>query len=154
MKIALAFDHAGFLVKDEIIAYLKEKGCETEDFGTFSSDSCDYPDYAYPAALAVAKGECDFGVFICGTGIGISLVANKVKGVRAAPCSDAFTAEMTRRHNDSNVLALGQRIISVEKMKELIDIFLSSPFEGGKHERRVEKINLIESGKTPFDYKE
>ena len=137
MKIALACDHGGLNLKREIIGYLKEHGYEYEDFGTDSFDSCDYPDYALPAAEAVAAGKCDRGIVVCSTGIGVSIVANKVPGIRCAHCHDTYCAEFTRLHNDSNMLALGEKVVGVEK-------FLTTEFEGGRHQRRVDKISDIE----------
>ena len=154
MKIAIASDHAGFEAKQKIIDYLKSEGYETKDFGTYSTDSCDYPDFAYLAASAVASGEAERGVLICGTGIGISIAANKVKGVRCATCTDEFCAEFSRRHNDAQMISMGARVISVEKMISLVKIFLSTDFEGGRHNRRVNKISAIESGENPLNIKE
>ena len=145
MKISVASDHAGFAAKTKIKKYLEDAGHTVADFGTYSEESCDYPDFAYLAATAVANGECERGIVICGTGVGISIAANKVKGVRCALCTEETCAEFCRRHNDANVLAMGARIIPVEKMEKLIDIFLSTEFEGGRHERRVNKIKEIEN---------
>jgi len=142
--IALGSDHAGYELKQELIAYLKEKGIEYKDFGTYSKDSCDYPDFGEAAARAVASGECDKGILICGTGIGISLAANKVRGIRCANCSDCFSAEMARRHNDANMLAIGARVVGAGLALKIVEIFLNTEFEGGRHERRVRKIMDIE----------
>ncbi|MDE7182611.1 MAG: ribose 5-phosphate isomerase B [Clostridia bacterium] len=144
MKIALACDHGGLNLKKEIIKYLKENGYEYADFGTDSTDSCDYPDFALPAAEAVAKGECDKGIVVCSTGIGVSIVANKVHGVRCAHCHDSYCAEFTRRHNDANVLALGEKVIGVGYALKIVETFLTTAFEGGRHQRRVDKISEIE----------
>jgi len=144
MKIAIACDHGGFNLKREIIKYLEEKGYGLVDFGTNSTDSCDYPDYALPAAEAVAKGECDKGIFVCSTGIGVSIVANKVPGVRCAHCHDTYCAEFTRRHNDANVLALGEKVVGVGYALKIVETFLTTEFEGGRHQRRVDKITAIE----------
>lgn len=144
MKIAFGCDHGGFDYKDEVIKFLQEKGHTVKFFGTFTSDSCDYPDIAYPVAESVRDNEFDMGVLICGTGIGMSICANKVKGIRCAHVNDAFSAEMTRRHNNSNVIALGARIASLEEVIKYIDIFLSTPFDGGRHEGRVNKISKYE----------
>ncbi|MDD4832761.1 MAG: ribose 5-phosphate isomerase B [Clostridia bacterium] len=142
--IALGCDHAGLEAKQKLIAYLEQRGYKCKDFGTYTSDSCDYPDYAYAVAKAVQSGQCDRGILICGTGVGMSIAANKVKGIRCAACSDSFTAEMTRRHNNANILAMGARVISVDKMIELAEIFLNTIFEEGRHLRRLEKIAEIE----------
>lgn len=144
MTIALACDHAGYALKEEIKTHLLQEGYECKDFGTFSAESCDYPDYAYKAAKSVASGECERGVLVCGTGIGMSIVANKVKGIRCALCAEEFSARATRQHNDSNVLALGARVIDAPKAKLLTDIFLTTEFEGGRHRRRLDKITRIE----------
>lgn len=143
--IAIGCDHAALEAKQKLIAYLEQKGLICKDFGTYTADSCDYPDFAYPVAKSVQSGESEKGILICGTGIGMSITANKVKGIRCALCSDSFSAEMTRRHNDANILAMGARVISVEKMIELAEIFLNTPFEGGRHQRRLDKIADIES---------
>lgn len=144
MKIALACDHGGLNLKNEIIKYLKENGYEYADFGTDSTDSCDYPDFALPAAEAVAKGECDKGIVVCSTGIGVSIVANKVHGVRCAHCHDSYCAEFTRRHNDANVLALGEKVVGIGYALKIVETFLTTAFEGGRHQRRVDKISEIE----------
>lgn len=144
--IALACDHAAVSLKKEIIRLLNEMQLPYKDFGTFTEDSCDYPVFGARAARAVASGECDRGIVICGTGIGISLAANKVKGVRCALCSDPLSAEMTRRHNDANMLALGARIIGSEMAKRIVHIFLTTPFEGGRHQARVDMLTRLENG--------
>ena len=144
MKIALAFDHGGLNLKREVIKYLEEHGYEYKDFGTDSFDSCDYPDFALPAAESVAIGECDKGIVICSTGIGVSIVANKVPGVRCAHCHDTYCAEFTRLHNDSNVLAMGEKIVGVGYALKIVEKFLTTEFEGGRHQRRVDKITAIE----------
>lgn len=144
MKIAIACDHGGLNLKREIIKHLTENGYEAVDFGTDAFDSCDYPDYALPAAEAVAKGECERGIVVCSTGIGVSIVANKVPGIRCAHCHDAYCAEFTRRHNDANMLALGEKVVGVGYALEIVDIFLKTQFEGGRHARRVDKITQIE----------
>lgn len=145
MKISFGCDHGGFAVKNAVIEHLRTKGYDVLDFGTFGEDSCDYPDFALKVAKSVSSGEAEKGVLICGTGIGMSIAANKVKGIRCAHVNDAFSAEFTRRHNDSNVIALGARIASESDIIKYIDIFLSTPFEGGRHQRRVDKISQIES---------
>lgn len=145
MKIALASDHGGLALKNEIVKYLKENGHETVDFGTTTFNSCDYPDFALRAAEAVARGECEKGVFVCTTGIGISIAANKVPGIRCALCTDPYLAKMTREHNDANVLALGGGFIGVNLALETVRTFLTTPFsEEAKHQRRIDKIAEIE----------
>lgn len=144
MKIAIACDHGGLNFKNIVIGYLKDKHYEVIDFGTCTSDSCDYPDYALPAAEAVASGECEKGILICSTGIGISIAANKVCGIRCAHCHDTYSAKYTRLHNDANMLAFGQKIIGEGLMLEIVDTFLNTEFEGGRHQRRVDKISAIE----------
>ncbi len=144
MKIALACDHGGLNLKYEIIKELKAQGHEVVDFGTNSTDSCDYPDFALPAAEAVASGKCEKGIVVCSTGIGVSIVANKVPGVRCAHCHDSYCAEFTRLHNDANVLALGEKVIGVGYALKIVNTFLNTEFEGGRHQRRVDKITEIE----------
>lgn len=140
--IALGCDHGGFDLKQSIIEYLEEKGLEYKDFGCFDKASCDYPIYGRAAAEAVASGECDRGIVICTTGIGISIVANKVKGVRAALCSEPLSAKMTRLHNDSNVLALGAGVIGKNMALEIVETFLNTEFSEG--ENHIRRIGLIE----------
>lgn len=140
MKISLASDHGGLQLKNQIIEYLKQNGHEISDFGTYNTDSCDYPDFARPAALAVASGKCERGIVVCTTGIGVSMVANKVKGVRCALCFNPDMAHMTRAHNNANVIALGQKYVDFETAKQIVDEFLNTPFEGGRHSIRVNKI--------------
>ncbi len=142
--IALGSDHGGFALKQEIIKHLQKKGLEFKDYGTYTTESCDYPVYGEAVGRAVVSGECEKGIVICGTGIGISLAANKVRGVRAALCGDCFSAEYTRRHNDANILALGERVIGVGLALKIVDIFLETEFEGGRHARRVELLSKIE----------
>lgn len=144
MKIAVGSDHGGFLLKDVIMKYLKEKDIDFTDFGCFTTESVDYPDIGQAVGEAVAAGEYDKGIICCGTGIGISISANKVPGVRAALCGDCFSAKASREHNDANVLALGERVIGAELAKMIVDTWLSSEFQGGRHGRRVEKIAKIE----------
>lgn len=144
MKIALACDHGGLNLKREVIAYLKQNGYDFIDYGTDSFDSCDYPDFALPAAEAVACGECETGIIICSTGIGVSMVANKVPGVRCAHCHDSYCAEFTRRHNDANVLAMGEKVVGAGYALKIVETFLTTSFEGGRHSRRVDKISAIE----------
>lgn len=144
MKIAVACDHGGLALKKVLLDYLQKNGHEVCDFGTDSADSCDYPDYALPAAVAVARGECERGILICSTGIGISIAANKVRGIRCAHCHDTYSAKYTRLHNDANMIAFGQKIIGDGLMLEIVDTFLHTEFEGGRHQRRVDKISAIE----------
>ena len=142
--IALACDHGALALKEAIKAHLEEKGLSYKDFGTNSTESCDYPDFAGPAAQAVASGECEKGIVCCTTGIGVSIVANKVPGVRCALLHDHMSARLTRQHNDANMMALGAAITSPMMAMELIDIFLSTEFQGGRHQRRVDKITALE----------
>ena len=142
--LAIGSDHGGFALKQAVMAHLKERGIEYKDYGTYTTDSCDYPIYGEAVARAVASGECDRGIVICGTGIGISMSANKVKGIRAALCGDCFSAEMCRQHNDANILGLGERVLGVGLALKIVDIFLDTPFAGGRHERRVALLNDIQ----------
>ena len=144
MKIALGSDHAGFPLKKEIIDHLQVKNIEIEDFGTFSEDSCDYPDYALKVAQNVANKNYDFGILVCGTGIGISIAANKIPGVRAALCGDTFSAHACREHNNANILTMGQRVVGVGLAIDIVDTFLSAKFQGDRHQRRIDKITEIE----------
>lgn len=144
MKIALGSDHAGFPLKREIIIHLENKGIEFKDFGTFSEESCDYPDYALKVGEQVAGKSYDFGILICGTGIGISIAANKIPGIRAALCGDTFSAHASREHNNANILALGQRVVGVGLAIDIVDKFLFTEFQGGRHQNRINKIGQIE----------
>lgn len=144
MKIAVACDHGGLTLKKTLVDYLKKQGHEVIDFGTDSTESCDYPDFALPASEAVACGKCQFGILVCSTGIGVSIVANKVKGIRCAHCQDAYSAKYTRLHNDANMLAFGQKLIGEGIMFDMVDNFLNTAFEGGRHQNRVQKIAKIE----------
>lgn len=144
MKIAIAADHGGYTLKEEIKKVILDLGHEVEDFGCECLDSVDYPDYALPVAEKVAQGQFDRGILICGTGIGMSIAANKVKGIRCALVHDLFSAKATRQHNDSNVLAMGGRIIGPGVATEIVKIWLTTEFEGGRHENRVKKITEIE----------
>lgn len=146
--VALGADHGGLEIKEAVKQYLEEKNIPYKDFGVYDGQAADYPEIAYPVAKAVASAEADRAVLCCGTGIGISIAANKIKGVRAAVVSDAFSAEMSRRHNDANILCMGGRVIDEKKAVELADIFLNTPFEGGRHEKRVNMITKIENGET------
>lgn len=145
MKIALGSDHAGLKLKKEIMKHLEGKDIEFKDFGTNTEESCDYPDYAKEVANQVANKNYDLGILICGTGIGISIAANKVPGIRAALCSDTFSAHSAREHNNANILALGERVVGVGLALYIVDTFLSSEFQGGRHKRRVDKISDIEN---------
>ena len=140
MKISLASDHGGFELKTQIGDYLRSLGHTVEDFGTMSKESCDYPDFAKPAAQAVAQGRCERGIVVCTTGIGVSITANKVRGVRCALCVNPDMAHMTRAHNNANMLALGQKYVDFNTAKRIVDEFLNTDFDGGKHARRVDKI--------------
>ncbi|MEI3062104.1 MAG: ribose 5-phosphate isomerase B [Oscillospiraceae bacterium] len=140
--IAIGSDHGGFELKKEVMAHLDARGLEYKDFGTYSDASCDYPVYGKAVAKAVASGECERGIIICGTGIGISIAANKVHGIRAALCGDCFSAEATRQHNDANVLALGARVVGPGLALKIVDTFLDTPFSNG--ERHIRRIEMIE----------
>lgn len=144
MKISMASDHGGFALKEHIRAYLTNQGHTVIDVGTHSLDSCDYADFAYPAAKLLADGEVDRAVLVCSTGIGISIAANKVKGIRCALCSEPYSAEMTRRHNDANCLAMGGLMVGDMMAERIVDTFLNTEFEGGRHSRRIGKIADIE----------
>ena len=143
--IALAADHGGFELKEAVKAHLDEKGIAYIDFGTHSTESVDYPDMAVPACDAVVSGQCDKALLFCGTGVGMSIAANKVKGIRACCCSYSFSCEYTRRHNDANALCLGGRVVGAGLALQLVDIFLSTEYEGGRHARRVAKLAEIEN---------
>ncbi len=140
--IAIGSDHGGWALKQEVMKHLDARGLEYRDYGTYTEDSCDYPVYGKAVAHAVADGECEKGIIICGTGIGISITANKIKGIRAALCSDCFSAEMTRLHNDANILAFGARVVGPGLALKIVDIFLDTPFSGD--ERHIRRINQIE----------
>ena len=142
--IALAADHGGFELKEAVKAHLKELGLEYIDFGTHSTDSVDYPDMAVPACDAVVSGECSKALLFCGTGVGISMAANKIKGIRCAHCADCLEAEMTRRHNDANMMAIGAGFTGKNMAERMVEVFLSTAFEGGRHERRVNKMMALE----------
>ena len=145
MKIALACDHGGLELKLAIKQHLETEGFETEDFGTHTTDSCDYPDYAAPAARAVAEGRCDRGVLVCTTGVGMSVTANKLPGIRCALLSDLMSARLTREHNDSNIVALGQGVVGEKLALEIVDTFLATPFSNGdRHIRRIAKLSALE----------
>ena len=143
--LAIGCDHGGYELKNTIIAHLKERGVEVKDFGCFDGASVDYPEIALKVTDAITSGECKLGILVCGTGIGMSLAANKVNGIRAAACSEQFSAKYTRLHNDSNVLCLGGRVIGPGVACEMVDLFIDTDFEGGRHQRRVDMITIIES---------
>jgi len=147
MKVIITGDHAGMTLRNEIKSVLEELGHEYEDAGADCSNSVDYPDYGLPAAERVASGEFDRGIFVCGTGIGISISANKVKGIRCALTHDVFSAKATREHNDSNVLAMGERVIGPGLAREIVYTWLTTEFEGGRHQNRIDKITTYENGK-------
>ncbi|MBO4391880.1 MAG: ribose 5-phosphate isomerase B [Clostridia bacterium] len=136
--IAIASDHAGFALKEKLKKHLEEIGVEYRDYGTYSTESCDYPVYAKKACGAVIDGECEKAILVCGTGIGVSMAANKIKGIRAAVCSDTYSAKFTRLHNNANTLCMGARVLGDGLAVEITDIFLTTPFEGGKHQRRID----------------
>lgn len=140
MKIAIASDHAGFETKQVLISYLIEKGYKISDYGPESDDSMDYPDTAHPAAIAVEKGEFDLGIVLCGSGNGINMTANKHQGIRSALCWQAEIATLAREHNNANICAIPARYVTVEEAKEIVDAFLNTEFEGGRHQRRIDKI--------------
>lgn len=142
--IALGSDHGGYALKQHIIEYLDAHGLDYRDFGCHSTESCDYPVFAKAAAEAVASGECERGIVICTTGIGISIAANKIKGIRCAHCADCLEAEMTRRHNDANMMAIGAGFTGKNMAERMVEVFLTTEFEGGRHERRVNKMMALE----------
>lgn len=147
MKVAIAADHGAFELKEALKKHLEEKGIEYKDFGCYSKESVDYPRFAYMAAKAVADDDFPFGIICCTTGLGVSMAANKVKGVRAAVCTNEMLAEMTRRHNNANIICMGQNVVSEELAIKMTDIFISTEFEGGRHQRRVDLLSAIEDGK-------
>lgn len=144
MRIALGADHGGYVLKEEIKKWLAAQGYEYQDYGTHSADSCDYPDIAAAVAGSVASGQCEKGIIVCGTGIGVSIAANKVKGIRAALCHDTFSARASREHNDANILTLGERVIGRGLALDIVDVWLCSEFAGGRHKARVDKITALE----------
>ena len=145
MKIALGCDHGALALKEKLIPHLEAKGYEVKDFGTYTYDSCDYPDFAGAAAQAVASGECDKGIVLCTTGIGVSITANKVKGIRCALLSDVMSARMTREHNDTNMMAIGAAVVGQMLAFEIIDTWLTTEFTGGRHQRRIDKMMALEN---------
>ncbi len=146
--IAIASDHAALDMKKTVMELLTEMGLEYTDFGTYTTDSCDYPVFGARAAKAVASGQCEKGILICGTGIGMSLAANKVEGIRCVACSEPYSAEMSRRHNDANMIAIGARVLGTEMAKLILRTWLTTPFEGGRHQRRVDMLMAIERGEA------
>lgn len=145
MKVVIGADHAGVELKDAVVAYLKGKGVDVEDVGTHGNDSVDYPDFASTVASKVGRGEASFGVLVCGTGLGMAIVANKYRGVRAVPCTSEFAARASRQHNDANVLCLGERLVGTGLGLAIAEAFFETSFEGGRHERRTQKIADVES---------
>lgn len=144
MILAIGADHAGVELKEKIKAYLTKKNYEVKDFGTYDTSSVDYPDIAKKVCTSVVNKEADLAILICGTGIGMSICANKINGIRCCACSDTYSARLTRMHNDANTLAIGARVIGEELAKDIVDAFLGAEFEGGKHQRRVDMINALE----------
>lgn len=144
MKIAIGSDHAGYRLKDQVVEYLKASNHDLKDYGVFSEESADYPDLASAVAGFVQSEESSFGILICGTGIGMSIVANKYKGIRAALCAESYSARCARQHNNANVLAMGSRVIGPGLAMDIVSTFLDTEFEGGRHSRRIEKISLAE----------
>ena len=142
--IALASDHVGIELKVKIMEHLDALGLEYKDYGTYNTERCDYPDYAYLAASAIVKGECEKGIICCGTGVGISIAANKVDGIRCVCCSDTYSALLSRQHNDTNMLAMGSRVVGSELALMIVDSWLGGVYEGGRHQRRLDKIAAIE----------
>ena len=147
MKIALGSDHAGYDLKEEVAVHLKNSGCEIKDHGVFSRDSADYPDTAETVSQAVQSGEVDFGILVCGTGIGMSIAANKRKGIRAALCAEPYSARCAREHNNANILTLGSRVPGPGLAINITDVFMATSFEGGRHLRRVDKITELENNR-------
>lgn len=145
LKVAIGSDHAGYLLKEDVANALREDGYDIDDLGVYSTESCDYPDIAVAVATEVAAGRYDRGILICGTGIGMTITANKIKGIRAAAVSDAYSARMARAHNDANVLGMGGRVVGPGVAHEIAKVFLDTDFEGGRHERRVCKINALDA---------
>ena len=144
MKIALGCDHGGYELKQYLIPVIERLGHQVQDFGCDSTESCDYPDFGAAAARAVADGSCERGIVICTTGIGISIAANKIKGIRCAHCADSLQAEMTRRHNDANMMAIGAGFTGKNMAERMVEVFLNTEFEGGRHQRRVDKVMALE----------
>ena len=145
MKIALGCDHGGYALKEQIKTWIAQMGHETEDFGCYNLDSCDYPDFGAAAARAVSEGKCEMGIVVCTTGIGISIAANKIKGIRCAHCADALQAELTRAHNNANMMAIGAGFTGKNMAERMVQVFLTTGFDGGRHERRVDKVMALEN---------
>jgi len=145
MKIAIGCDHAGLNLKNAVMAHLQEAGHEVQDCGTYENKSCNYPEFAEKVALKVTSGECERGILCCGTGVGMSMAANKVKGIRAAVVSDCFSAEATRAHNDANILCMGERVVGTGLALKITDLFINTAFEGGRHQMRIDLIKDIEN---------
>ena len=145
MKIAMGCDHGGYELKEALKKTIEKLGHEVEDFGCYSLDSCDYPDFGAAAARAVADGRCEKGIVVCTTGIGISIAANKIKGIRCAHCADCLQAQLTRQHNNANMMAIGAGFTGPNMAKQMVEVFLSTEFEGGRHERRVNKMMELEA---------
>ncbi len=143
MSIAVGSDHAGFKLKEELLSHLSKNSIDFYDFGTYGEERVDYPDYAFKVANAVSKGEYQFGLVICGSGIGVSIAANKIKGIRAALCCNEYMAKMARKHNNANVIAMGGRTTAPEDAIKILDAFLKNDFEGGRHQKRIEKIHNV-----------
>lgn len=155
MKVAISCDHAAFRLKEAVKAHLEARGVECKDFGTYAEgESRDYPYAAFYACEAIQKGECGLGIVMCGTGVGVSISANKMAGIRAAHCSDVFSAKYTRAHNDANVLCMGERVVGLGLAMELVDVFLDTGFEGGRHARRLGILADLEAGKLEPEKKE
>lgn len=151
LRIAAGSDHAGFALKQALVEHLKERGFAVEDLGTHAAERCDYPDYGASVARTVAQGGADLGLLVCGSGIGMSMAANKVPGVRAAVVSDCFSARATRQHNDANVLCVGERVVGVGLAKDIVDAFVDASFEGGRHAHRVAKITALETADASLE---
>lgn len=145
MKIGIGNDHVALAMKNEIKQYLESKGHEIQDFGAYTEERCDYPVYGEAVANAVASGEADLGILICGTGVGISLAANKVKGIRAVVCSEPYSAKLSKEHNNTNILAFGARVVGIELAKMIVDQWLDAGFEGGRHQKRIDMIAEIQN---------
>lgn len=146
--IALASDHVGLALKRVVMALLDERGLDYKDFGAYSTERCDYPVYGSAAARAVASGECDRGIVVCGTGVGISLAANKIDGIRCVVCSEPYSAQLSRAHNNTNMLAIGSRVVGEDLALMVVSIWLDTPFEGGRHQRRVDQLSMLEKQQT------
>lgn len=148
MKIAIGCDHGGISLKDSVIKAITDNGHEVLDFGTYNTESCDYPDYAYRVAQSVLSGEAQRGILLCGTGIGMSIAANKVKGIRCGHVTDVFSAQMTAEHNNANIIAMGGRITDAETAYQIVTIYLAGKFAGGRHQNRLDKVTKLENGEA------